>query len=89
MMSTIGYRKYEGRRSGTLLKIKTFYDAEALVTGYVAGKGRNKGVTGALKCKMASGKVGLIIMLSSIDHSWFFADENGFLALQCWNWPYR
>ena len=51
---------YEGRRSGSLLKIKTFYDAEAIVTGYVAGKGRNKGVAGALKCKMASGKVGLI-----------------------------
>jgi DNA ligase-1 len=51
---------YEGRRSGSLLKIKTFYDAEAIVTGYAAGKGRNKGVTGALKCKMASGKVGLI-----------------------------
>jgi DNA ligase-1 len=39
------------------LKIKTFYDAEAVVTGYVPGKGRNKGVAGALKCKMASGKV--------------------------------
>jgi ATP-dependent DNA ligase len=51
-------REYEGRRSGTLLKIKTFYDAEAVVTGYVPGKGRNKGVAGALKCKMASGKVG-------------------------------
>jgi len=47
---------YEGRRSSSLLKIKTFYDAEAVVTGYVPGKGRNKGVTGALKCKMASGK---------------------------------
>ncbi|KAF8881164.1 hypothetical protein CPB84DRAFT_1828120 [Gymnopilus junonius] len=47
---------YEGRRSGTLLKIKTFYDAEAVVTGYAPGKGRNKGTTGALKCKMESGK---------------------------------
>jgi len=48
---------YEGRRSGTLLKIKTFYDAEAIVTGYAPGKGRNKGLTGALKCKMESGKL--------------------------------
>ncbi|KDQ57285.1 hypothetical protein JAAARDRAFT_35922 [Jaapia argillacea MUCL 33604] len=47
---------YEGKRSGTLLKLKTFYDAEAIVTGYVPGKGRHKGSTGALKCKMASGK---------------------------------
>ncbi|KAK0491621.1 DNA ligase/mRNA capping enzyme [Armillaria novae-zelandiae] len=45
-----------GSRSSTLLKIKTFYDAEAVVTGYAPGKGRNAGVTGALKCKMASGK---------------------------------
>ncbi|KAF9477620.1 DNA ligase/mRNA capping enzyme [Pholiota conissans] len=48
---------YEGRRSGTLLKIKTFYDAEAVVTGYAPGKGRNKGSTGALMCKMESGKM--------------------------------
>ncbi|SJL02651.1 uncharacterized protein ARMOST_05985 [Armillaria ostoyae] len=48
--------QYEGRRSSTLLKIKTFYDAEAVVTGYAPGKGRNADVTGALKCKMASGK---------------------------------
>jgi len=48
--------QYEGRRSGTLLKIKTFYDAEAVVTGYVPGKGRHTGSTGALKCKMESGK---------------------------------
>ncbi|KAH8114532.1 DNA ligase/mRNA capping enzyme [Phellopilus nigrolimitatus] len=47
---------YEGRRSSTLQKIKTFYDAEAKVTGYIPGKGKNKGVTGALKCVMASGK---------------------------------
>ncbi|KAF9552728.1 DNA ligase/mRNA capping enzyme [Agrocybe pediades] len=47
---------YEGRRSGTLLKIKTFYDAEAIVTGYAPGKGRNKGTVGALKCEMESGK---------------------------------
>jgi len=36
---------------------QTFYDAEAIVTGYVDGKGKNKGVTGALQCKMESGKV--------------------------------
>ncbi|KXN82465.1 DNA ligase [Leucoagaricus sp. SymC.cos] len=47
---------YEGCRSSSLLKLKTFYDAEAVVVGYVEGKGKNKGVTGALKCKMESGK---------------------------------
>ncbi|QRV78606.1 ATP-dependent DNA ligase [Ceratobasidium sp. AG-Ba] len=47
---------YEGKRSSTLLKVKTFYDAEAEVVGYEPGKGKHKGVTGALKCVMASGK---------------------------------
>jgi DNA ligase 1 len=42
---------------GSLLKIKTFYDAEAIVVGHAPGKGRNKGIMGALKCKMESGKV--------------------------------
>ncbi|TDL17860.1 DNA ligase/mRNA capping enzyme [Rickenella mellea] len=47
---------YEPTRSNTLQKIKTFFDAEAKVTGHVPGKGKNKGVMGALKCVMASGK---------------------------------
>ncbi|KAG7086629.1 hypothetical protein E1B28_002571 [Marasmius oreades] len=48
--------QYEGHRSSTLLKVKTFYDAEAIVTGYAAGHGKNANVTGALKCGMESGK---------------------------------
>ncbi|ORY45223.1 DNA ligase/mRNA capping enzyme [Rhizoclosmatium globosum] len=47
---------YIGKRSTTLLKVKSFYDAEAIVIGYEAGKGRNANVTGSLKCRMASGK---------------------------------
>ena len=47
---------YEGRRSSTLLKVKTFYDAEAVITGFVAGKGRHEGRLGAYECKMANGK---------------------------------
>jgi DNA ligase-1 len=35
---------------------QTFYDAEARVAGYVKGKGRLAGSTGALKCEMESGK---------------------------------
>lgn len=30
--------KYENKRSGTLLKVKTFYDAEARVVGHEPGK---------------------------------------------------
>ncbi|KAJ3165366.1 hypothetical protein HDU88_004160 [Geranomyces variabilis] len=47
---------YEGKRSKTLLKVKTFFDAEAEVIGHEPGKGRNKGVCGALKVVMESGK---------------------------------
>ncbi|KAI8819633.1 uncharacterized protein EV422DRAFT_558398, partial [Fimicolochytrium jonesii] len=47
---------YEGKRSPTLLKIKSFYDAEAEVTGYEPGNGKHKGVCGALQCVMESGK---------------------------------
>ncbi|XP_077982754.1 uncharacterized protein LOC144437642 [Glandiceps talaboti] len=49
--------KYENCRSKTLLKIKTFHDAEARVVGYKPGKGNNTGVTGALMVQMANGKV--------------------------------
>ncbi|CEL62034.1 DNA ligase (ATP) [Rhizoctonia solani AG-1 IB] len=51
--------EYEGKRSSSLLKVKTFYDGEAEVVGYEPGKGKHKGVTGALKCVMASGKVSM------------------------------
>ncbi|KAJ3119220.1 DEAH (Asp-Glu-Ala-His) box polypeptide 34 [Nowakowskiella sp. JEL0407] len=48
--------QYEGKRSKTLLKVKSFYDAEAVVEGYEDGKGKHAGVVGALKCRMESGK---------------------------------
>lgn len=40
---------YEEGRSKTLLKVKTFFDAEAKVEGYTAGRGRHKGRVGSLK----------------------------------------
>lgn len=42
---------YESGRSSNLLKVKSFTDAEAVVTGYQAGKGRHKGRVGALEVK--------------------------------------
>lgn len=39
---------YIGSRSTTLLKVKTFYDAEAKVIGYTDGAGRHRGRIGAL-----------------------------------------
>jgi DNA ligase-1 len=47
--------KYMAGRSTTLLKVKTFHDAEATVTGYQAGAGRHKGRLGALLVRLSDG----------------------------------
>jgi ATP-dependent DNA ligase len=47
---------YVNGRSNTLLKVKMFYDAEAIVIGHSQGNGRNAERLGALVCKMDSGK---------------------------------
>ena len=46
---------YEVGRSTTLLKVKTFHDAEAVVVGHQAGAGRHKGRLGALLARLPSG----------------------------------
>jgi DNA ligase-1 len=46
---------YEAGRSSTLLKVKTFHDAEAVVIGHEAGAGRHKGRLGALTVRLPSG----------------------------------
>ncbi|KAL7416783.1 hypothetical protein BDY24DRAFT_378239 [Mrakia frigida] len=46
---------YKRTRSTDLLKVKTFFDAEALLISYVDGKGKYTGITGSLKCEMACG----------------------------------
>jgi DNA ligase-1 len=47
--------KYEAGRSNTLLKVKTFKDAEARVIGHVPGAGKHKGRLGALYVELADG----------------------------------
>jgi DNA ligase len=47
--------KYVAGRSSTLLKVKTFHDAEATVVGHQAGAGRHKGRLGALLVRLADG----------------------------------
>lgn len=48
--------KYAAGRSSTLLKVKTFYDAEAVVISHEPGKGRHAGRLGALTVKLPNGK---------------------------------
>jgi DNA ligase-1 len=47
--------KYEVGRSTTLLKVKSFRDAEARVVGHEPGAGRHKGRLGALLAEMTDG----------------------------------
>ena len=54
MMRKPGSR-YEVGRSSTLLKVKSFHDAEARVLEHMPGAGRHKGRLGALLCVMPNG----------------------------------
>ncbi len=47
--------KYEAGRSTTLLKVKTFHDAEAKIVEHVAGMGKHKGRLGALVVELEDG----------------------------------
>ncbi len=47
---------YVAGRSDTILKVKPFKDAEAVIIGHVPGKGRHKGVLGGLLVRMPNGK---------------------------------
>lgn len=46
---------YESGRSRTLLKVKTFHDAEAIVVAHLPGAGKHAGRLGALECEMPDG----------------------------------
>ncbi len=46
---------YETGRSSTLLKVKTFHDAEATVIGHQEGLGKHKSRLGALQVRLADG----------------------------------
>jgi len=46
---------YEAGRSHTLLKVKQFQDAEAVVVGHVPGTGRHRGRLGSLEVELPNG----------------------------------
>lgn len=48
--------RYENGRSWSLLKVKTFHDAEALVVGHETGKGRHGDRMGALYVRGVRGR---------------------------------
>jgi predicted DNA-binding WGR domain protein len=48
---------YENKRSDTLLKVKTFLDAEATVIEHVPGTGRCSGMMGALRVRTDDGRI--------------------------------
>ncbi len=47
---------YEVGRSATILKVKPFKDAEAVIVAHVPGKGRLKGMLGGLEVRLPDGK---------------------------------
>ncbi|ORY86738.1 hypothetical protein BCR35DRAFT_324579 [Leucosporidium creatinivorum] len=56
LMLRVPKSEYVGKRDKSLLKVKTFYDAEAKVVGYEPGKGKYEQVVGSLICEMESGQ---------------------------------
>jgi DNA ligase-1 len=46
---------YEIGRSGSLLKVKTFHDAEAIIVGHAPGTGRHEGRLGAVVAELPDG----------------------------------
>lgn len=47
---------YECKRSRTLLKVKSFQDAEAVVIAHEPGHGKNEGLLGALRVRTSDGR---------------------------------
>lgn len=55
VMLHLATAKHSAGRSDALLKLKPYLDAEAVVIGYIAGKGKYKNMLGALKVRSSDG----------------------------------
>jgi len=52
-----GSSLYRAKRSGDLLKVKPYEDAEAVVINHIAGKGKYKDMLGALRVELEDGAI--------------------------------
>ncbi|AQQ02095.1 DNA ligase [Pseudoalteromonas sp. SG45-5] len=57
VMLHLASAKHSSGRSNTLLKLKPYLDAEAVVIAHLPGKGKYQGMLGALRVKTAQGQV--------------------------------
>ena len=57
MMLHLANAKHKSGRSNTLLKLKPYLDAEAVVIAHLPGKGKYTGMLGALKVKTPHGQI--------------------------------
>ncbi|MDB2374476.1 DNA ligase [Psychrosphaera haliotis] len=57
IMVNVGNATYEAGRSKNIFKVKPLYDAEAVVTAYQPGKGKYKGLLGALWVRNNKGQI--------------------------------
>jgi DNA ligase-1 len=48
---------YIAKQTSKVLKVKSFYETEYKVLGYTQGKGKYKGMMGAIKCELKNGKI--------------------------------
>ena len=55
MLRTAQSEHKAGRSHKICFKVKTFYDGDALLTGYSGGTGKYTDMVGSLKLEMASG----------------------------------
>ncbi|HDY91898.1 MAG TPA: DNA ligase, partial [Pseudoalteromonas sp.] len=57
VMLHLASAKHSNGRSNSLLKLKPYLDAEAIVVAHLPGKGKYQGMLGALRVKTAQGQV--------------------------------
>ncbi len=85
--------RYIAGRSTTLLKVKSFLDAEARIVGHSTGAGRHAGRVGALEVELPDGTLFLSVpayrMLTGITHRPSVVRSSPFVIKNCLTTAYR